>query len=90
MARVETTYKMNIDSGNAVKDIKEIDKNMSALADTINTEVTSSISTMEDKLYDMALAGDTTSKEFKELQAQTAKYKKVIIETDRSIDALAE
>ncbi len=53
-------------------------------------DVSGTISKAEDKLYEMAIAGDTTSDEFKTLQAQTAKYKKVIIEVDASIDQLAE
>jgi hypothetical protein len=69
---------------------KKLSGDMEHLGKDILVEVSGSISKMEDKLYDMALAGDTTSKEFIELQEQTAKYKRVVIETDRSVDALAE
>ena len=90
MARKESIFTMRVDSDDAIKDIKKLDQDMTHLAQTIGVEVSGSISAMEDKLYEMALAGDTTSKEFIQLQKQTAKYKQVIIETDRSIDALAE
>ena len=90
MARKESIFTMRVDSDDAIKDIKKLDQDMTHLAETIGVEVSGSISAMEDKLYEMALAGDTTSKEFIQLQKQTAKYKQVIIETDRSIDALAE
>ena len=53
-------------------------------------DVSGTISKAEDRLYEMALAGDTTSDEFIRLQEQTAKYKKVVIEVDASIDQLAE
>ncbi len=71
-------------------DLKKFSGDMEHLGGDILVEVTGSISKMEDRMYELALAGDTTSKEFRELQTQTAKYKKIIIETDRSIDALAE
>ena len=71
-------------------DMRKFAGDMEHLGSDILVEVTGSISKMEDRMYELALAGDTTSKEFRELQEQTAKYKKIIIETDRSIDALAE
>jgi hypothetical protein len=71
-------------------DLKKFSGDMEHLGGDILVEVTGSISKMEDRMYELALAGDTTSKEFRDLQTQTAKYKKIIIETDRSIDALAE
>jgi len=89
MAKKEATFKLNVESDSAINDIKQLDKEVNNLGDDF-VEVSSDISKMEDRLYDMALAGDTTSQEFKELQAQTAKYKQIVIETDRSIDALAE
>jgi len=89
MAKKEATFKLNVDSGDSINDLKQFEKELSNVNDDF-VEVSSNISEMEDQLYSMALAGDTTSKEFKELQAQTAKYKQIVIETDRSIDALAE
>lgn len=90
MARREAIFSVKVDSDDAIKDVKKLDQDMTHLAETIGVEVSGSISAMEDRLYEMALAGDTTSKEFQELQQQTAKYKQIVIETDRSIDALAE
>ena len=40
----------------------------------------------EDRLYELALAGDTASKEYKQLLDQVAKYKKAQIETDMVVD----
>ena len=79
MAKKEATFKLNVDSDSAVNDIKQLDKELNNLGDDF-VEVSTDISAMEDKLYSMALAGDTTSQEFKELQAQTAKYKQIVIE----------
>jgi hypothetical protein len=53
-------------------------------------EVSATISLLEDQMYAMAIAGETNTEQFKEIQAETARLKTVIIETDRSIDTLAE
>lgn len=90
MAKITQVFELKTETNDAVNDIKKLDKDMTHLADTIGVEVSGSISAMEDKLYELALAGETNTKEFKELQEQTARYKQIVIETDRSIDALAE
>lgn len=90
MAKRTDVYTLKTDTGDAVKDVQKLDKDMTHLAETIGVEVSGSISAMEDKLYEMALAGEQNTKAFKDLQKQTAEYKKIIIETDRSIDQLAE
>ena len=71
-------------------EVKKLAGDMEHLGDDIIVEVSGSISKMEDRLYDLAIAGKQNTREFQELQQKTANYKKVIIETDRSIDALAE
>lgn len=43
----------------------------------------------EDRLYELALAGDTTSKEYQELLTKVGEYRKVQIETDLTVDAAA-
>ena len=90
MAKRTDVYTLKTDTGDAVKDVQKLDKDMTHLAETIGVEVSGSISAMEDKMYELALQGRQNSEEFKKLQKQTAKYKQIVIETDRSIDALAE
>jgi hypothetical protein len=43
----------------------------------------------EDRLYELALAGDTTSREYQELLTQVGNYRKVQIQTDLAVDAAA-
>ena len=43
----------------------------------------------EDRLYELALAGDTTSKEYQELLTSVGNYRKVQIETDLVVDQAA-
>jgi uncharacterized coiled-coil protein SlyX len=42
---------------------------------------------LEDRLYELALAGKQNTQEYKDLQAEIAKFKKVIAETDASVDS---
>jgi hypothetical protein len=51
---------------------------------------TGRIGELEDKLYDLALAGQTNSKEFRELVGEVAKVRRAVIETDAQVDALAQ
>ena len=43
----------------------------------------------EDRLYELALAGDTTSKEYQDLLKSVGNYRKVQIQTDLAVDAAA-
>jgi hypothetical protein len=45
---------------------------------------------LEDRMYELALAGKTNTDEFKALQAETVKYRRTIIDVDAQVDALAE
>ena len=48
------------------------------------------IGEMEDRMYELALANQTNTDEYKQLQSETAKYRQVIISTDKAVDQLAE
>ena len=43
----------------------------------------------EDRLYELALAGDTASKEYQELLTKVGEYRKVQIQTDLAVDGAA-
>jgi hypothetical protein len=51
---------------------------------------TGRIGELEDKLYDLALAGQTNTKEFKDLVREVANVKRAIIETDKQVDSFVE
>ena len=44
----------------------------------------------EDRLYELALAGDTASKEYQELLTKVGEYRKVQIQTDLAVDGAAQ
>lgn len=72
------------------KEEKKLLGDMEHLGQTIKVEVSGSISKMEDRLYELVLAEQESSKEFIELRDKTAAYKKIIVETDRAIDGLVD
>jgi hypothetical protein len=45
---------------------------------------------LEDKLYDLAIAGQSNTKEFKDIAKEVAVVKRAIAETDAQVDALAQ
>ena len=51
--------------------------------------LTTRLGEAEDRLYELALAGDTTSKEYQELLNKVAEYRKVQIQTDLVVDSAA-
>ena len=51
---------------------------------------TGRIGELEDKLYDLALAGKSNTREFKEIVREVANVRRAVIETDAQVDALAQ
>jgi hypothetical protein len=52
--------------------------------------LTGQMGEMEDRLYQMALAGDTSSQAYKDLLEEVGNYRRVQIETDLAVDGAAE
>jgi len=48
------------------------------------------IGELEDRLYEMAAAGDTSSRQFVEMSEEVARMKKVIIDTDMVLDGMSQ
>ena len=51
--------------------------------------LTTRLGEAEDRLYELALAGDTTSREYQDLLTKVGQYRKVQIQTDIAVDAAA-
>ena len=51
--------------------------------------LTTRLGEAEDRLYELGLAGDTTSKEYQELLTKVGEYRKVQIQTDLAVDGAA-
>lgn len=68
--------------------IAEVDAQVEFFAAT-NADVGQKIGLLEDQMYRMAIAGDTTSAEFKKIQAEAAALKQSVIQVDMALDGMA-
>lgn len=86
---------IDLQVADAVKKAKELDSSVNHLGQTFADlyggiqPLSGRMGELEDRMYELALAGETNTQEYKELSAQVAKYKKVIIDTDLAVDAMA-
>tara|TARA_R100001463_G_scaffold17085_1_gene44074 strand:+ start:120 stop:2309 length:2190 start_codon:yes stop_codon:yes gene_type:complete len=74
------------------KDLRKTNTDLGASFEDIAGEVqplTGRMGEMEDRLYELGLAGKQNTKEFKDLLQEVGKYRKVQIETDLAVDAAA-
>ena len=68
--------------------IAETDMEIEFLAAT-SADVGQKIGLLEDRMYAMAVAGDTTSAEFKRIQAEAAALKQQVMAVDMALDGMA-
>ena len=75
-------------------DLNEKGKNLTATFEEIYGDgiqpMSSRIGELEDRLYELANAGQQNTKEFQDMAAEAARLRQNIIETDRQVDLLAE
>lgn len=67
---------------------KDVDKTFEQVYGDLKP-LTARMGEAEDRLYELALAGKSTSKEYKELLASVSNYRKTQIDVDRVVDASA-
>jgi|9_EtaG_2_1085328.scaffolds.fasta_scaffold04129_4 hypothetical protein len=80
------------DLGNGVKKLADSNEKLDATFDDVfngMAPLTTRMGEAEDRLYELALAGDTTSKEYQELLTKVGQYRKVQIQTDLAVDSAA-
>ena len=73
-------------------ELSKTNTDLGASFEFLNGEIkplTAQMGEMEDRLYQMALAGDTASKEYNDLLTEVGRYRKVQIDTDMVVDAAA-
>lgn len=68
--------------------IADVDAQVEFFAAT-NADVGQKIGLLEDQMYRMAVAGDTTSAEFRKIQAEAAALKQSVIQVDMALDGMA-
>jgi hypothetical protein len=77
----------------AVDETTKSAKNLDATFEEVYGELqplTTRMGEAEDRLYELALAGDTASKEYQELLTKVGEYRKVQIQTDLAVDGAAQ
>ena len=74
------------------KNLSKSNTDLGATFEDVYGEVkplTAQMGEMEDRLYQMSLAGDTASKEYRDLLTEVGKYKRIQQETDMIVDGAA-
>lgn len=90
--------KLNRALGETEEQIEDINKavdqfDLSAKFEDVHGELaplSSRLGELEDRMYEMALAGDTSSETFIAMRAEAARMRQTIIEVDKQVDILAE
>jgi hypothetical protein len=109
----EIIFKTSVDTGTTANDLKEIEKELGLINDSVEQldkkggkslvdlnkkfediygdlqPLTGRLGELEDRMYELALAGKANTDEYKQLQAEVVKYKKTIIDVDSAIDSMS-
>ena len=80
---------IDVDARQAISEMEELGSSFEDVFGEVQP-LSTKIGEMEDALYRMAEAGDTSSKEFKDLSESVGKMKKVIIDTDMAVDGMSQ
>ena len=90
------TNKLEADLEGVNEAAKELMGNTNALGDSFEDvygdikPLSGRLGELEDRMYELALAGETGTKEFQELQGEAVRLRQTIISVDKSVDQLAE
>jgi len=80
---------IKVDTKQAVKSLDDLGGSFEDVYGEIQP-LNTVIGELEDRLYQMAAAGETGSEEFELLSKQIGEYKKVIIDTDLAVDSMSQ
>ncbi len=87
---IEKTVGLNVETTQAQKALNKFGGTLEDVYGEGVQPLNFAIGELEDRLYEMAAAGDTSSKQFQEMADEVASMKKVIIETDITLDGMAQ
>lgn len=86
----QKTIELNVDATQAQQALEKFGGTLEDVYSEGAQPLNFAIGELEDRLYEMAAAGDTSSREFREMSEEVARMKKVIIETDMTIDGMSQ
>lgn len=87
---IKKTIEIDVNAKSAIKSLEELGGSFEDANGEGAIPLSTTIGELEDRLYAMSAAGDTASKEFKEIAGQVGKMKKVIIDTDLTLDGMSQ
>ena len=86
---IQKTVEINVKTASALRAMDELGLSFTE-AFTEADNLSGQIGELEDVLYEMASAGKQNTKEFKDLTREIGSMKKVIIDTDRTVDGMSQ
>ncbi len=86
----EKVIEINVDASQANKSLNKFGGTLEDVYGEGVQPLNFAIGELEDRLYEMAAAGEQGTQEFADMAKEVAKMKKVIIDTDAAVDGLAE
>lgn len=86
----ERVVKLTVDASQADKSLKKFGGTLEDVYGEGVQPLNFAIGELEDRLYEMAAAGQSGTKEFADMAKEVASMKKTIIDTDAAVDGLAE
>ena len=87
---IEKTIELNLDASEAQKALNKFGGTLEDVYGEGVQPLNFAIGELEDRLYEMAAAGDTSSRQFMEMSAEVGRMKKVIIDTDLVLDGMSQ
>jgi hypothetical protein len=86
---IEKIVEIKVDAKQATKSLQDLGGSFEDVYGEIQP-LSGRIGELEDRLYEMALAGESGTKEFNDLTREIGSMKKVIIDTDRTVDGMSQ
>jgi hypothetical protein len=90
MAKIEKTIDIDVNISQAEQALNKFGKSIEGIRKEEFEPLNFAIGELEDRLYEMASAGKTGTKEFNELAGEIGRMKKVIIDTDMVVDGMSQ
>ncbi len=87
---IKKQINIDVNASSAIKTLEELGGSFKETNGESAIPLSTTISELEDRLYAMAAAGDTVSKEFNDISEQVGKMKKVIMDTDVVLDGMSQ
>jgi hypothetical protein len=86
---IEKIVEIKVDAKQATKSLQDLGGSFEDVYGEVQP-LSGRIGELEDRLYEMALAGESGTKEFNDLTREIGSMKKVIIDTDRTVDGMSQ